>query len=90
MKFTTTETPSGLIVKVENDSDQIIENIASVIDYKVTQKTIEEIRNLLVTSCRFNEQPDIVTAKWFVENLLSEKEIRQRIVTGKQIGRAHV
>ena len=79
MKFTTTETPSGLIVKVENDSDQIIENIASVIDYNVPQKTIEEIRNLLVTSCRFNEQPDIVTAKWFVENLLTEKEIRELI-----------
>ena len=79
MKFTTKETPTGLILKVENDSDQIIENIASVIDYKVPQKTIEEIRNLLVTSCRFNEQPDIVTAKWFVENLLTDKEIRELI-----------
>ena len=79
MKFSTQETPTGLIVKAENDSDQIIENIASVIDYNVPQKTIEEIRNLLVSSCRFNEQPDIVTAKWFVENLLTDKEIRELI-----------
>ena len=79
MKFTTTETPSGLIVKVENDSDQIIENIASPIDGFIKKQTIEEIRNLLVTSCRFNEQPDIVTAKWFVENLLTDKEIRELI-----------
>jgi hypothetical protein len=79
MKFTTTETPSGLIVKVENDSDQIIENIASPIDGFIKKQTIEEIRNLLVSSCRFNEQPDIVTAKWFVENLLTDKEIRELI-----------
>ena len=76
MKFTTTETPTGLIVKVENDSDQIIENIASPIDGFIKKQTIEEIRNLLVSSCRFNEQSDVETAKWFVENLLSEKEIR--------------
>lgn len=79
MKFTTTETPSGLIVKVENDSDQIIENIASPIDGFIKKQTIEEMRNLLVSSCRFNEQTDVVTAKWFVENLLSEKEIRELI-----------
>ena len=79
MKFTTTETPSGLIVKVENDSDMIIENIASPIDGFIKKQTIEEIRNLLVSSCRFNEQPDITTAKWFVENLLTDKEIRELI-----------
>ena len=79
MKFTTTETTSGLIVKVENDSDQIIENIASSIDGVVKKETIEEIRSLLVSSCRFNEQTDVVTAKWFVENLLTEKEIRELI-----------
>jgi hypothetical protein len=79
MKITTQETTTGLIVKFENDSDMIIENIASVIDYKVSSQSIEEIRNLLVTSCRFNEQPDIVTAKWFVENLLTDKEIRELI-----------
>ena len=79
MKFTTTETPSGLIVKVENDSDQIIENIASPIDGFIKKQTIEEIRNLLVSSCRFNEQPDIVTAKYFVESLLTDKEIRELI-----------
>ena len=79
MKFTTKETTSGLIVKVENDSDQIIENISSLIDGKIKKQTIEEMRNLLVSSCRFNEQPDVVTAKWFVENLLSEKEIRELI-----------
>lgn len=79
MKFTTTETPSGLIVKVENDSAQIIENIASPFDGFIKKQTIEEIRNLLVSSCRYNEQPDIFTAKWFVENILSEKEIRELI-----------
>ena len=79
MKFTVKETQSGLIVKVENDSDQIIENIASPIDGNIKEQTIEEMRNLLVSSCRFNEQPDVVTAKWFVENLLSEKEIRELI-----------
>jgi len=79
MKFTSQETKTGLIVKVENDSDMIIENIASPIDGFIKKQTIEEIRNLLVTSCRFNEQPDIVTAKWFVENLLTEKEIRELI-----------
>ena len=79
MKFTTTETPSGLIVKVENDSDQIIENIASPIDGFIKKQTIEEIRNLLVSSCRFNEQSDQQTAKWFVENLLTDKEIRDLI-----------
>ena len=68
MKFSTQETPSGLIVKVENDSDMIIENIASPIDDFIKKQTIEKIRNLLVESCRFNEQPDIVTAKWFVES----------------------
>ena len=79
MKFTVKEIQSGLIVKVENDSDQIIENIASPIDCKIKEQAIEEMRNLLVSSCRFNEQPDVVTAKWFVENLLSEKEIRELI-----------
>ena len=79
MKFTTQEIPTGLILKVENDSDQIIENIASPIDGFIKKQTIEEIRILLVSSCRFNEQPDVVTAKWFVENLLSEKEIRELI-----------
>ena len=79
MKIIAAETPTRLIVKMENDSDMIIENIASVIDYKVPQKTIEEIRNLLVTSCRFNEQPDVITAKNFVESLLTEKEIRELI-----------
>ena len=79
MKFTTTETPTGLIVKVENDSDQIIENVASSIDGVVKKETIEEIRSLLVSSCRFNEQSDVQTAKWFVENILSEKEIRELI-----------
>ena len=79
MKITTQETPTGLILKVENDSDQIIENIASPIDGFIKKQTIEEIRNLLVSSCRFNEQSDVETAKWFVENLLSEKEIRELI-----------
>lgn len=79
MKITTKETTTGLIVKFENDSDQIIENIASPIDGFINPQTIEEIRNLLVSSCRFNEQPDIVTAKWFVENLLTESEIEQLI-----------
>ena len=79
MKFTTTETTYGLIVKVENDSEQIIENIASPIDGFIKKQTIEEMRNLLVSSCRFNEQSDVQTAKWFVENLLSEKEIRELI-----------
>ena len=79
MKIITKEITTGLIVKFENDSDQIIENIASPIDGFINPQTIEEIRNLLVTSCRFNEQPDIATAKWFVENLLTEKEIRELI-----------
>ena len=79
MKFTTQETPTGLILKVENDSDQIIENIASPIDGFIKKQTIEEIRNLLVSSCRFNEQSDVQTAKWFVENLLTDKEIRELI-----------
>jgi len=79
MKFTVKEIQSGLIVKVENDSDQIIENIASPFDGFIKYQTIEEIRNLLVSSCRFNEQSDVETAKWFVENILSEKEIRELI-----------
>ena len=70
MKFTTKETPTGLILKVENDSDQIIENIASPIDGFIKKQTIEEIRFLLVSSCRFNEQSDVQTDKWFVENIL--------------------
>ena len=79
MKITTQETTTGLIVKFENDSDQIIENIASPIDGFINPKTIEEIRNLLVVSRRCNEHSDIVTAKWFVENILTEKEIRELI-----------
>ena len=58
---------------------QIIENIASPIDGFINPQTIEEIRNLLVVSRRCNEHSDIMTAKWFVENILTEKEIRELI-----------
>jgi hypothetical protein len=55
------------------------ERICSYIDNKVLEKFIDQINAISVDCSRYNGETDIEIAKYFVESLLTEKEIRELI-----------
>lgn len=55
------------------------ERICSYSDNKVLDKFIDQINAVSVDCSRYNGETDIEIAKYFVESLLTEKEIRELI-----------
>jgi len=80
MKITTRQISSSFELQIETGNAMIKEDLSSLFSpYKVSQETIDQLTTAAIECNRWNDTPDLETAKNFVESLLNEKEIRELI-----------
>lgn len=80
MKITTKQGVLIFELQIETDSTIIKEDISSSFSpYKISKDIIGQLSNAVIECNRWNDVSDLETAKNFVENLLTDKEIRELI-----------
>ena len=79
MKISTEEKNKGLYLNIELDGQSAQFPVVNLFTNKVDKTLITELTDAAIECCRWNDQTDVSIAKIFVENLLTEKEIRELI-----------
>ena len=82
MRIKTIESENGVLVlsiKSEDDNTRTYTHISSILTGKVEEPIVNEVHNLVMQVGRYNGLSDTDIVKNFVENTLTEKEIRELI-----------
>ena len=79
MKITTEEKNNGLYFNIELDGQSAQFPVVNLFTNKVDGKIITELTSSAIECSRWNGTTDLEFIKDTVENLLSEKEIRELI-----------
>ena len=79
MKISTEEKNKGLYLNIELDGQSAQFPVVNLFTNKVDKNMITGLTDAAIECSRWNDLSDLETAKNFVENLLTEKEIRELI-----------